>query len=115
MVVTVRVEIDIPGDLLRRLRELTAYQEATLESLVVRAIENEVARGRSPVRRRRRFPLVTSKQRGSLNLTTARHSTPALWTDAYLQAFAHQSGAPVVSFDRDFERFGEPAALILKP
>jgi len=48
-------------------------------------------------------------------LTTLRSFTPCLWTGAYLQAFARQSGAQVVSFDRDISRLGGPAALILRP
>lgn len=32
---------------------------------------------------------------------------PARWTDAYLAAFAHGAGCRLVSFDADFQNFGE--------
>ncbi|MFY7913869.1 MAG: PIN domain-containing protein [Rubrivivax sp.] len=36
-----------------------------------------------------------------------------LWTDAYLAALARASGLRLVTFDRDFERFGLERCLIL--
>jgi uncharacterized protein len=40
--------------------------------------------------------------------------TPArLWTDAYLAAFAASAGLRLVTFDRDFARFGDVARLQL--
>lgn len=40
--------------------------------------------------------------------------TPArLWTDAYLAAFATSAGLRLVTFDRDFARFGDVARLQL--
>ena len=38
---------------------------------------------------------------------------PRFWTDAYLAALAHSSGARLVSFDNDFLRFGLTNCLIL--
>jgi len=43
-------------------------------------------------------------------------STPPsarLWTDTYLAAVAQSSSLRLVTFDRDFERFGLPRCLIL--
>jgi toxin-antitoxin system PIN domain toxin len=37
-----------------------------------------------------------------------------LWTDAYLAALARASGLRLVTFDRDFERFGLERCLILE-
>lgn len=38
---------------------------------------------------------------------------PRLWADAYLAALASASGLRLVTFDRDFERFGLERCLIL--
>lgn len=38
---------------------------------------------------------------------------PRLWTDTYLAALAHSSGLRLVTFDRDFERFGLARCRIL--
>lgn len=38
---------------------------------------------------------------------------PRLWTDAYLAALARSAGLRLVSFDRDFERFGLERCRIL--
>ena len=44
-----------------------------------------------------------------------RPGTPArLWTDAYLAAFAAAGGLRLVTFDKDFARFGELARLQLQ-
>lgn len=40
--------------------------------------------------------------------------SPRLWTDAYLAAFAQAGGFRLVSFDRDFSRFGGLELLHLK-
>lgn len=40
-------------------------------------------------------------------------STPRLWTDAYLAAFARSAGARMVTFDRDFTRMGSFDLLYL--
>jgi uncharacterized protein len=47
-------------------------------------------------------------------LLSAQAALPTrLWTDAYLAALAHSSGARLVTFDRDFERFGMNRLLML--
>lgn len=38
-------------------------------------------------------------------LTTAQPSSPELWTDAYLAAFARTAGTRLTTFDRGFRRF----------
>ncbi len=45
----------------------------------------------------------------------ASHAQPAtnVWTDAYLQAFAHTRDLSVATFDRGFRRLAGPKALIL--
>jgi len=39
---------------------------------------------------------------------------PRLWTDAYLAALSMSAGLRLVTFDRDFERFGLERCLILE-
>ena len=41
-------------------------------------------------------------------------TSPNLWTDAYLAAFAKCAGLRLVSFDREFTKFGGLDLLILK-
>ena len=56
-------------------------------------------------------PLDCDTQLGAL---LANQTLPArLWTDAYLAALARSSGLRLVTFDRDFERFGLDRILIL--
>lgn len=40
-------------------------------------------------------------------------SEPSAWTDAYLMAFAQAHGLHVVTFDRGFQRFGDPRTVLL--
>jgi uncharacterized protein len=48
------------------------------------------------------------------SLLSAQGALPArLWTDAYLAALAHSSGARLITFDRDFERFNLPRCKLL--
>jgi len=49
------------------------------------------------------------------DVTLSLQPSTNLWTDAYLHAFALMGNARVVSFDRDFSRFSESDALILRP
>jgi predicted DNA-binding ribbon-helix-helix protein len=67
-----RTSIDLPDDLFRQLKILAANRRVTLKTLVQRAIENELVRARAQAPRRRlRFPILDSKQPGTLNLTNA--------------------------------------------
>jgi hypothetical protein len=47
-------------------------------------------------------------------LTSDQALPHRLWTDAYLAAFAISSGARLVTFDLDFERFSNLEMLLLK-
>jgi uncharacterized protein len=40
-------------------------------------------------------------------------SGPGAWTDAYLMALAQAQGLYVVTFDKGFERFGDPRTVVL--
>jgi uncharacterized protein len=42
-------------------------------------------------------------------------TSPNLWTDAYLAAFAKSAGFRLISFDKGFSRFKGLSSLILKP
>ena len=67
-----RTSIDLPDDLFRQLKILAASRCVTLKTLVQRAVESEVARARAQAPRRRlRFPILDSKEPGTLNLTNA--------------------------------------------
>jgi hypothetical protein len=67
-----RTSIDLPDDLFRQLKILAASRRVTLKTLVQRAVENEVIRARTHTPRRRlRFPLLDSKEPGTLDLTNA--------------------------------------------
>lgn len=67
-----RTTIDLPDDLFRRLKILAANRRVTLKTLVQRAIQNELVRARAQAPHRRlRFPILDSKQPGTLNLTNA--------------------------------------------
>lgn len=45
-------------------------------------------------------------------ITEPGKADPNLWADAYLAAFAHCSGVPIVTFDRDFLKFGIDVHLL---
>jgi toxin-antitoxin system PIN domain toxin len=45
---------------------------------------------------------------------TAGRTSPNLWTDAYLAAFAVQAGLRLVSFDKGFSRFDGLSTLTLE-
>lgn len=49
------------------------------------------------------------------DLLTSTQPGARLWTDTYLAALAQSSGLRLVSFDRDFERFGLSNLLRLNP
>ena len=67
-----RTTIELPDELFRELKIVAANQRVTLETLVQRAVENEVIRARvQPSNRRLRFPILDSKEPETLNLTNA--------------------------------------------
>lgn len=49
------------------------------------------------------------------NFCNLGRTSPNLWTDAYLAAFAKCAGLRMVTFDQGFSRFKEVELLILKP
>jgi uncharacterized protein len=49
------------------------------------------------------------------DFSTLGRTSPNLWTDAYLAAFAKCAGLRLVTFDRGFSRFKGLELLILKP
>lgn len=54
-------------------------------------------------------------ERGFRMLTDDASFPNSIWTEAYLAAFAMETGCRVVSFDSDFHRFPSLAFLHLKP
>lgn len=58
--------------------------------------------------------ICSSHKHGGLDrFCNAGQTSPNLWTDAYLAAFAKSGGLRLVSFDRGFTRFSGLALLVL--
>lgn len=68
-----RASIDLPDELFRQLKTLAADRRVTLNTLVRRALENELAGGVNPAPRQRlRFPLLRSKEPGKLDISNTQ-------------------------------------------
>ena len=65
-----RITIDIPDAVYRKLKAKAALEGSTVKEAILRAVSRELD-GSSP-RRRIKFPLIHSKQKGRLNLTNAK-------------------------------------------
>lgn len=65
-----RTTIDLPDPVLRRLKAAAALEGISLKEIILRAVEKELQPGR-PKKGRIRFPLIRSKQPGTLSLTNA--------------------------------------------
>ena len=68
-----RTTLDLPDDTFRQLKSLAAQRGTTLKALMRQAVERELAGANGGAKRRRRlkFPLIPSKEPGTLNLTNA--------------------------------------------
>ena len=68
-----RTTVELPDEVFRQVKVLAAHRGVTVKSLVQGAIEEEIRRARSrPARRRLRFPILSSKEPGTLKLTNAQ-------------------------------------------
>ncbi len=65
-----RTTIDLPDTVFRRLKATAALRGASLKTVILDAVEKELRRP-APSRRKVRFPLVRSKEPGTLTLTNA--------------------------------------------
>lgn len=68
-----RTTLDLPDDTFRQLKSLAAQRGTTLKALMRQTVERELAGANGETKRRRRlkFPLIPSKEPGTLNLTNA--------------------------------------------
>jgi plasmid stability protein len=67
----VRTTIDLPDELIRELKALAARRGASLKTVITAALEEEVRKTERKASRRVKFPLLSSHQPCSLNLTNA--------------------------------------------
>lgn len=67
-----RTSVDIPDEIFRELKMLAVRRGVTLKELLRTAVESELARARATKPGRRvKFPILTSKEPGTLKLTNA--------------------------------------------
>ena len=66
-----RTTIDLPDPVFRRLKAAAALQGTSLKDLILRAVEKELTGARTK-RGRIRFPLIRSKEPGTLSLSNAQ-------------------------------------------
>lgn len=65
-----RTTVDVPDPIFRRLKAAAALEGTSLKAIILRAVERELRPGRSS-KRRVKFPLIRSKEPGTLSLTNA--------------------------------------------
>ncbi len=67
-----RTTLDLPDELFRELKATAARRGTSLKTLLRKAVEEELARAAMPHKQRRlRFPLLNSRQPGTLDLANA--------------------------------------------
>ena len=66
-----RVTIDLPDPLFRKLKTVAARRGVLLEDVIQAAVEVEIRKAQSQAKRRVKFPLLPSSEPGTLNLTNA--------------------------------------------
>ena len=67
-----RTTLDLPDDTFRQLKSLAAQKGMSLKQVLRTAVERELASiGRGERKRRVKFPILDSKQPGTLNLSNA--------------------------------------------
>ena len=67
-----RTTLDLPDELFRQLKATAAQRGTSLKALLRQAVEDELARAAIPHKEHRvRFPILDSRQPGTLDLTNA--------------------------------------------
>lgn len=66
-----RTTVDLPDPLFRELKAVAARRGISLKNLMRAALEKEIRRTERKAGRRLKFPVLSSRQPGSLNLTNA--------------------------------------------
>jgi predicted nucleic acid-binding protein len=85
------------------LKEQAAAQGRSVRELILACATRTLLEGQRPSPKGVRFPLITSKFRKYSRLSS---SSPKVWADAYLLAFASLLGLKLVTFDRGLEARG---------
>lgn len=66
-----RTTVDLPDDLFRELKSLSARHGISLKTMIRTAVEEEIRKTERRTARRLKFPLLASRSPGSLSLTNA--------------------------------------------
>ena len=66
-----RTTIDLPDELMHEVKAVAARRGSSLKTVIRAAVEEEVRREERKTGRRVKFPLLSSREPGSLNLTNA--------------------------------------------
>jgi metal-responsive CopG/Arc/MetJ family transcriptional regulator len=66
-----RTTVDLPDPLFRELKAVAARRGDSLKNVIRAAVENELRKSEGKSGRRVKFPLLSSRQPGRLNLTNA--------------------------------------------
>ena len=66
-----RTTIDLPDELIREVKAVAARRGTSLKTVIRAAVEEEVRKMERKAGRRVKFPLLSSHEPGSLNLTNA--------------------------------------------
>jgi hypothetical protein len=67
----VRTTVDLPDALCRELKALAARRGNSLKNIIRAAVESELRKAEGKIGRRVKFPLLSSRQPGRLDLTNA--------------------------------------------
>ena len=67
-----RTTIDLPDPVFRELKAVAARRGTSLKEIIRLAVEEEIRKAERPAGRRLKFPILTSRQPGTLNLTNAQ-------------------------------------------
>lgn len=66
-----RTTVDLPDPVFRELKAVAARRGDSLKNVIRAAVENELRKSEGKSGRRVKFPLLSSRQPGRLNLTNA--------------------------------------------
>ncbi|MBZ5618498.1 MAG: ribbon-helix-helix protein, CopG family [Acidobacteriia bacterium] len=66
-----RTTIDLPDPVFRELKAVAARRGTSLKQIIRLAVEEEIRKAERPAGRRLKFPILSSRQPGVLNLTNA--------------------------------------------
>lgn len=66
-----RTTIDLPDPLFRELKAVAARRGTSLKVVIRMAVEEEIRKTETKAGRKLKFPLLSSREPGSLNLTNA--------------------------------------------